>query len=295
MLKFTGQAQHDGIDILIPYRETHDVQLTHALTRAMKVLATAVQVARGQDLSAESEDRRWMKEFLVGFGLLGIGEARSILLLLSDNLSRHARVHLRSLYEYELKSKSLIRDPSRALKFRDALAYEMRTVAAQTGGAFAGLIEQQIAEALGVRDSRGVIGSKESEAFGGTARNQMKDEPWPEKRYVGTFAWPSMVSHGSILVMRELARSVDGVGSDVLSRAVKDGHGNDILYQAGLLIVKLSLNLGEQFGVNVAQVNEVMAELIAANQRLGLISLEQEAAAEKALVEHSTRRKSKSQ
>lgn len=284
-MKFTGQPKHDKVNVDIPYRATHDEDLSLALIETVRLLASAVGAARGQDISAEPEDVRWSKEFLVGFCLLAIGEARSILLLLSDNLNRHARVHLRSLYEYELRTKKLLQEPQRALAFRDSIAYEMRQIGVQLNGSM-DLLEAEIAETLGVEDSASIVGSKENAAFGGPVRNQMKDEVAPEKRYVGTFAWASLVSHGSILALRELSGAVSGAREDLLKRASVDNKENVLLYNACWLLLWFSGKLHEQFGVAVPGIKEVADRIVAINKRLGLISAAQESAARRALQEH---------
>ena len=99
-MKFTGQQKHDEINVNVTYRDVHqDSELTGLFVEAIKKLAQAVGAARVKDLSREPEAKRWAKEFVVGYGLLAIGEARSMLLLFSDGLNMHARVHLRSLWE----------------------------------------------------------------------------------------------------------------------------------------------------------------------------------------------------
>ena len=55
------------------------------------------------------------------------------ILLLGDGLSRHARVHVVLYSNYELRVKLLTADPTRALAFRDSLAFEMRSVGRELG------------------------------------------------------------------------------------------------------------------------------------------------------------------
>jgi hypothetical protein len=99
MLRFTGRRHSEPIVVNIAYRAVYDKKLTLALADAIGILAQAIGIARGQDISGEQEALRWMKELLIGFALLAVAEARSIILLLGDGLSRHARVHVRSLFE----------------------------------------------------------------------------------------------------------------------------------------------------------------------------------------------------
>jgi len=152
-----------------------------ATVETIKELVAAIGVARSIELSAEPEAQRWVKEFLIGFSLLAIGEARSMVLLLSDRLNRHARVHLRALYEYQLRASLLLEDPERALAFRDSLAYEMRHLIEPVGLPMPP-VEAAIADSLGVPDASMIKGNKESLAFGGSVRDQMKDGFAPERR-----------------------------------------------------------------------------------------------------------------
>lgn len=290
MLQFTGQPRHQKIDVLIPYRAVQDENLVLALIDAIKILAAAIGSARGQDISAEPEATRWTKEFLVGFSLLAVGECRSMLLLLSDKLNRHARVHLRSLYEYELRAKALLADPKRSLAFRDSLAYEMRDVARRLNGSM-DAINAEIAESLGLADASGLVGTKEKDAFGGNVRRQMKDEVAPEKRYMGTFAWASLVSHGSILALRELSRATKDTADDLLFRATDDNKGHTLLYSACWLILWFALKLRDLFGVSIVGAEDVVHKLMDVNKRLKVVSPEQEAAAMRAINEHAMRSK----
>ena len=289
MISFTGYTHQEPISVNIPYRAFYDEELTLALADSINALVYAIGAARGQDLSKDPEDLRWMKEFLVGFALLAIGEARSVIMLLSDGLSRHARVHVRSLFEYELRVKLLANNPGRALEFRDSVAYEMRNVG-QALGSSTELIEAQIAEALGLADASKVIGKKESAAFGGQVRTQMQDEIWPEKRYFGSFAGMSWVSHGSILAIREIARAVRDRGPDLLRRAGDDGNGNNWLHHAAWILLKLAATIQEHFAIEVQGIDAVAARIVAANERLGIVSKAHEAAAAAALADRGSDR-----
>lgn len=230
-MKFTGQPPHNKIDVTIAYREFTDADLTDIFVKAITMLVQAVGAARVKDTSADTEAKRWAKEFLVGYGLLAIGEARSILLLFSDRLNIHARIHLRSLYEYELKIKLLLEDDEKVLKFRDAFAYEMRDFAAKLGKT-PSEIDAEIERVLGIDDASRVTGTKERDALGGNVKEQMKGELQPEVRYLGTFAWASQVSHGSVLALHELAKATDGKTNDLLFYASSDAKGNALLYYA---------------------------------------------------------------
>lgn len=289
MLRFTSKEPIGKVDVAIPYRETCDPELTAAYVECIRTVALAVGTARGTNIEADAEDVRWTKEFLIGFALLAVGEARSLLLLVSDNLNRHARVHLRSIYEYDLRAKLLLEDPKRAIVFRDSLAYEMRAIGKRLGGSMDAL-NLQIAEALGVPDASAVLGTKENAAFGGSVRDQMNDEIAPEKRYVGTFAWASQVSHGSILALRELAMAVNDAGEDLLSRAAADDKGNVLLHTTAWAILGFATRIAIQFGVTLPDVDRITKTLIRANARLGIVSPEAEAAAMRLREEHLKKR-----
>ena len=138
-------------------------------------------------------------------------------------------------------------------------------------------------------DASKVIGKKENAAFGGTVRAQMQHEVWPEKRYLGSFAGMSWVSHGSILALQELSRAIRGAGADLLRRAVDDGKGNDWLHHAAWIMLKLAASIQEHFGIRVQGMEATAARIVAANRRLKIISKEQESAAAEALAKAKAR------
>lgn len=282
MIRFTGQPHSEPISINIPYRAVCDEELTLALADAITVLVRAIGFARGQDISGDAAGVRWVKEFLLGFSILAVGEARSVIMLLSDGLCRNARVHMRALFEYELRTKLLIEDPQRALAFRDSVAFELRKLG-RGMSVPSEVVESQIAQVLGIDDPSTVVGCKESGVFGGTARAQMQNEIWPEKRYFGSFAGMSWISHGSILAIREVSAAVEGAGPDLLARATDDGNGNDHLHHAAWIMLKFAGWIQEHFHAQMPEAEAVAARIIAANERLGIISKEQESAAAEAL------------
>ncbi|MFZ0574580.1 MAG: hypothetical protein WAM02_07860, partial [Candidatus Cybelea sp.] len=93
----------------------------------------------------------------------------------------------------------------------------------------------------------------------------------------------SWISHGSVLALREISRAVESAGPDLLHRAADDGNGNDWLHHAGWIVLKLAGSIQEHFKFSLPGVEAVAARLIAANQRLGVISKEQERATADAL------------
>jgi len=288
-VKFTGQPPHNKIDVTIAYREFTDADLTDIFVKAITMLVQAVGAARVKDTSADTEAKRWAKEFLVGYGLLAIGEARSILLLFSDRLNIHARIHLRSLYEHELKIKLLLEDDEKVLKFRDAFAYEMRDFAAKLGKT-PSEIDAEIERVLGIDDASRVTGTKERNALGGNVKEQMKGELQPEVRYLGTFAWASQVSHGSVLALHELAKATDGKTNDLLFYASSDDKGNALLYYALWVILEFVVLLEREFGIGIQGFKELIERAAQVNAKLKIVTPEREAAVLKMRAEKQKRK-----
>jgi hypothetical protein len=183
-VKFSGQPRHEKVDVNIKYRDVfQDAELVDIYVKAVTMLALAVGAARIKDTFEDSEAQRWVKEFLIGYGLLTIGEARSILLLFSDGLNVHARIHFRALFEYQHKITLLLGNDKRVLAFRDSLAFELRAFAKRLGKT-PEEIETEIGRVLGVDNPASVVGTKESAALGGDVKSQMKDDLLPEQRYL---------------------------------------------------------------------------------------------------------------
>jgi len=276
MLKFTGKPKHSKVDVNIQYRLTSDEELVETLVDSIKVLAKGVGTARGADISLEPEADRWMHEFVLGFSLLAIGEAQSMLLLLSGQMNRHARVHLRSLYEYQHRASLLIAKPNMALSFRDALAFELRRIGAMMGRSKEE-IEREISTALGVTPAASVVGTREDKALGGKMLQQMADEPAPEIRYVGTFVWTSLVSHGSIVALNGLAKATDSSTDTLLLDATRDEFGETLLYHSCLILLWFASELQSEFGVALPEIEGLIKSLESINKRLGIVTPEQEA------------------
>jgi hypothetical protein len=277
-VKFTGQPQHKKVNVSIGFRDIfQDAELTHMFVKAVSLLAQAVGGARIKDLSAKPEAERWAKEFLVGYALLAIGEARSVLLLLGDQLNRPARVHLRSLYEYEHRVAILLDDEETVLKFRDAFAYEMRDFASRLGRT-SDEINAEIERVLGVDDASSLKGTKESTALGGNVRDQMRNYGGldPERRYIGTFAWASHFSHGSVLALNELAKSTDGQSEDFLTSASADAMGNAILYNALWPVLMFVALISREFRLEIPGTDEIIAAAASVNARLQIVTRDQE-------------------
>ena len=267
-MKFAGQPRHEKVDVNIKYRDVfQDAELVDIYVKAVTMLALAVGAARVKDISEGSEAQRWSKEFLIGYGLLTIGEARSILLLYSDGLNVHARIHFRALFEYQHKITLLLGNDARVLAFRDSLAFELRAFAKRLGKT-PEEIEAEISRVLGVDDPASVKGTKESAALGGDLKSQMKDDLLPEQRYLGTFAWTSQTNHGSILALYELAKATDGKLDDVLVHAASDNKSNDLLYDSLWVVFQFILFIERDFGIGVPGVDELVARALKVNDRM---------------------------
>lgn len=274
-MKFTGQPAQERVNVDVQFRDDNqDAELVRAMVAAIRSLATAIGAARSRDLSGEPEGRRWGLEALVGYGILAVGEVRSLLLLLSGDLAVHARVHLRSLYEYQLRASILLADEAKALRFRDALAYETRAFG-KSLGIDPAVVEAEIAAVLGTAPGA-VVGEKEKAVIG-DGRKAMENELSPERRYIGTFAWPSQITHGTVLALHETAKRTAGHADDVLTVAANDDKGPHLLYSALWLVLWFAANIGDQFGFEEhAHFDEAVASATAANARLSLVTPEQE-------------------
>jgi hypothetical protein len=277
-VKFTGQPKHERASVSVKYRDTfNDPEMTDVFVKALSMLAQAVGAARIMDISGDPEAKRWAKEFLVGYALLAIGEARSMLLLFSDRLNIHARIHLRSLYEYELKVKLLLADDEKVLRLRDAFAYEMRVFGKKLGKT-AAEVDGEIARMLGIDDASLITGTKEKTALGGNVKEQMRQELQPEIRYLGTFTWVSQVSHGSVLALHDIARGTDGKTDDFLFHASKsDNKADALLYYALWVVLELVVLIERNFEIGIPGVDDVINRAAAVNARRKIVTREQEA------------------
>ena len=277
-MKFTGQPKHQEIDMSIMHRAAYqDAELVEIFVEAILLLAKAVGAGRVMDTSGDGDAEQWAKEFLVGYGLLAIGEARSLLLLLCDGLNLNARVHFRSLYEYQLKITLLLDDEEKVLAFRDAFAYEMRDFATKLGKA-PEEIDAEIERVLGIDDASVVTGTRENKALGGTVKEQMKSDLQPEARYLTTFSWASQVSHGSVLALNELAKVTDGKANDFITVSTLDKKGNDLLYDALWVIFQFVVLIEQEFSIGIPGSDDLIKRANDLNTRLKIFTPEQEAA-----------------
>ena len=292
-MKFSGQPKHEKVNVEIKYRDVfQDAELVDVFVKAVTMLALAVGAARIKDTSEDSEARRWAREFLIGYGLLTIGEARSILLLFSDGLNVHARIHFRALFEYQHKITLLLEDEKRVIAFRDSLAFELRAFAKRLGKT-PEEIEAEIGRILGIEDPSSVVGTKESTALGGDVKSQMRDDLLPEKRYLGTFAWTSQVNHGSILALYELSKTTSGKQEDVLLHAALDNKSNDLLYDALWVVFQFIVLIEQELSIGVPGVDGLIQRALKVNERMKFSTPEHEAEVQRLREEKRKRNASK--
>jgi hypothetical protein len=292
-VKFSGQPKHEKVNVEIKYRDVfQDAELVDVFVKAVTMLALAVGAARIKDTSEDSEARRWAREFLIGYGLLTIGEARSILLLFSDGLNVHARIHFRALFEYQHKITLLLEDEKRVIAFRDSLAFELRAFAKRLGKT-PEEIEAEIGRILGIEDPSSVVGTKESTALGGDVKSQMRDDLLPEKRYLGTFAWTSQVNHGSILALYELSKTTSGKQEDVLLHAALDNKSNDLLYDALWVVFQFIVLIEQELSIGVPGVDGLIQRALKVNERMKFSTPEHEAEVQRLREEKRKRNASK--
>gem|GEM_PF-3802752 len=128
-LRFSGQGLPQHHSLRVSYRPVNqDADLMEAFVSAIKVLAHAAAMARACTKDEVTEGRRAAREALLGYAILAVGEARAFVLLLSDGLDKHARIHMRAIYEYEFRVRTLLNDDSLAPAFMRSFAYEARAM-----------------------------------------------------------------------------------------------------------------------------------------------------------------------
>ncbi|MDQ6924868.1 MAG: hypothetical protein M3154_01355, partial [Candidatus Eremiobacteraeota bacterium] len=251
-----------------------DAELIEAFVSAIKVLAHAAGMARAHPNDEGTEGRRAAREALLGYAILAVGEARSFVLLLSDGLDKHARIHMRAIYEYEFRVRTLLNDDSLAPAFMRSFAYEARAMGRDLG-TDAEKIDAEIARALN-RHPDDIESGKESAAlFGGTMKKAMDDESAGTKRYAVTFRWASQISHGLIMGLREMEKSVHGADRDVFERAARAPNTETVLYVLIWPLLHLTVLLQREFGVDVErEVSRAIVDAERVNDRLRFVSHE---------------------
>lgn len=279
-LRFSGQKPVAG-QILFPVSHPTgylDDALSAAFIDAVKVLVSAIGSARIRANPGSTAAEKALAEILIGFGLLAANEARAFIIVAGAGLDRHARIHFRSIMEYEFRVRRLLEDPQRAKDFVDAYAHEARTFARDLETVDESAMEEEIERVLG--SAEGGTGPEKRALFGkgGQVKQAMSELPDGGRRYVGTFGWPSQISHGSIMALREIARAIDGVGGEFLESASRDGYGNRLAYNLIWALLHLADQIAARFLIPIAEQRDpVVINAMAINDRLGIISKDEEA------------------
>jgi hypothetical protein len=278
-LRFTGQAKPDKIDFTVNYLTGYqDAELCDTLAEALKALAIALGEARSHNIEHLPDEERAVREVLLGFSILAYNETRAFLMVAAGGLELHARIHYRSVMEYEFKTKTILNTPSRALAFLKAFAHEFRKL-----GSGLNITEEalntHIIEALGLpvesaSEKRALYGKPDKKSPT-DVKSAMAESAEGSVRYLATFSVPSMVSHGGIVALRDVARAIDGAGSDFLDIAARETFSINILYGMIWPVLYFAGVVATRFGFSVAEhIEPVGTRALASNQRLKIISPE---------------------
>jgi hypothetical protein len=249
------------------------------MAEALKMLASAIARERTTSCAGLSDEERAVREALLGFGILAFNEGRAFLIVAGAGLDRHARVHFRSLMEYEFRVKRILEDPTRATAFFDAFVHEFRKVTSDLEVADQEAVEAEIERVLGRPSAEINTGSEKKALFGKSAsvKSAMEELPEGARRYAGTFGLQSQVSHGSVLALREVARSTEGVGGEFLDVASRDGYGNRLAYTLIWVLLHLANCITKRFEDGVLRViDAIIQQTLAINDRLQFVTPEQE-------------------
>jgi hypothetical protein len=205
---FFRPESHDTVNVdggYVPGRCDQDA--LDILKDSVGLLARAVGTARNRAVAIDAVESVGAR-CVLGFGVLAIGEAQAALVLFSAGLDRPGRVHLRSLYEYGVRADLVSSDPQTAQKFLVAAAHEAKKL-----GTDMGLAQELIQRVIDAYAIPGVTAGRESDALGGTMKKIVRERT-DVNDYVLYFAWPSLMSHGSILALHEVSRAITGRGAD---------------------------------------------------------------------------------
>lgn len=270
-MRFTGQPDlGDRLDIpVLLSDERHDPDLREGYVLAIQTLAIVAALARRANLQALPEAKRWALECLLCYGILAIGEARSLVILEAARLNIHARIHFRALNEYDARSHVILNDEAKALQFRDSLAYELRELGKKLGQDETA-VETTIAASLGA-NSRTIKGGMEKSVFG-SARDAVPDSGIPrDVRYATAFAYPGHVAHGSIIALKNLAVSIDGRGADFIEAAATDDMSEHMLYTAAWFALHFAESIAAYFDLGFPpQRNTAISAMQAVAPRVGI-------------------------
>jgi hypothetical protein len=227
----------------------HDIQPEENLVLlrdAITILDRCVAAARTHQGEPESKEVEASLNMMLGLGLVTVSEARALLLLLSIGLERSARIHLRSLYECQVRA-SLMRNPKTARAFRLAALSEVTKFAVWLKSTPAEIqaIERRF---IGDMDEQETT-LREKDALGGTMQTLLRRESGSDEQYAALFAHPSLFSHGSVLALQEISEAVQGKTDDFLDAVFSDGTGYMSLIEAAACVLEIARLLINAFGI----------------------------------------------
>lgn len=239
---FFRAEQHDNVNVdggYVPGRCDQDA--LDILKDSLGLLARVAGTARNRP-ETDTVDSVGAR-CVLGLSILAIGEAQAALVLLSAGLDRPGRVHLRSLYEYGVRADLVSGDPQTAQRFLAAAAHEAKRL-----GTDMGLAPDRVQQVIDAYTIPGVAAGREADALGGTMKAIVRAQT-DVAYYAMYFAWPSLMSHGSILALHEVSRAIAGSGANFPAAAVTDGTGNANLLQAAVAVHSLTFKLCKVFGI----------------------------------------------
>ena len=196
-----------------------DKRVVELATEALKMLGACIGNARAVAKDRESSPPL---EILLGLSLLVFAEFQALLMLCTAGLERPARIHMRSVCEYKVRADLLLGDKNKADEFIFAAAAELEYLGALISA------DSKDIDAAKIR-FLGATGSpeqskREKNVLGGDMRTILKNSSG-DKAYGASFAWPSAFSHGSILALGEVSRSLENSGPNFQNPLLRDGGG----------------------------------------------------------------------
>ena len=214
------------------------------------LLDKCVSAARSYQEQSNDKKTAASLNLTVGFGLLAMSEARAALMLLSIGLERSARIHLRALYEYNLRAR-LVQNKDTARAFMLAAGYEAREYAKSMQWP-----DERVLQAdrrfLGDAEA-GEKAQRERDALGGNVKALIRETAGSVRDYALYFVFPSQYSHGSILALYEVSVAAQGKQQDFGEASFRDGLGKVQLLFAALQVLLLTALLIDTFGIDVNQ------------------------------------------
>jgi hypothetical protein len=243
---FNDQPRMDRIQVEIPYHPgIQHPALLAVLRDAITLLEKSVAAALGPKETLDDKKLEAPRRLTLGFCLLAMSEGRAALVLLSLGLERSARVHLRSLFEYNFRA-SLVQSPEKARMFQLAAMAEAKLFIERTGGGPEELAKAE-AQFLFDRDEDEAV-VREKAALGDML-SQLRERYGSDSEYATRFAWPSLFSHGSILALYEVSHAIAGKGKAFAEHVFMDLRGPFGLLEGARQVAELALLLVKVFGV----------------------------------------------